>query len=143
MNIRLKKLLYKNEILSLALIIVVSVAFGLANPAFFDIINIFDLLKMCAYPAIFACGVMIVLISGGIDMSFMWIGMFAAYSTSKLLSILQIEAGLVMPLPLIFLISILIGAVLGFSGGWDGLRWAVHESQRRRYPYGHRSSAVG
>lgn len=113
MNIRLKKLLYKNEILSLALIIVVSVAFGLANPAFFDIINIFDLLKMCAYPAIFACGVMIVLISGGIDMSFMWIGMFAAYSTSKLLSILQIEAGLVMPLPLIFLISILIGAVLG------------------------------
>jgi simple sugar transport system permease protein len=112
-NLRLRDILIKREFLSLALIIIVSIAFGIANPAFFNIINIFDLFKMCVFPGIFACGVMIVLISGGIDMSFLWIGMFAAYSTSKMLSILQINTGFVMPLMIVFLISMLIGAVLG------------------------------
>jgi len=110
---KVKKLLLKNEFLSLTLIVILSIAFGLANPAFFSIVNIFDLLKMCVKPGIFACGVMVVLINGGIDMSFMWIGMFAAYSTSKLLSIWQINAGVVVPLPLVFLMSMLIGAALG------------------------------
>lgn len=113
MSARLKKIVYKSEFLSLVLIVLVSIAFSIANPAFFNIINIFDLLKVCSYPMIFACGVMIVLISGGLDMSFMWIGMFSAYSTSKLFSILQVNHGVIMPLPLVFLISILIGTALG------------------------------
>lgn len=109
----LKRVVYKSEFLSLLLIVVICIAFSIANPAFFNIINIFDLLKVCSYPTIFACGVMIVLISGGLDMSFMWIGMFSAYSTSKMLSILQINQGVIMPLPVVFLISVCIGAVLG------------------------------
>ncbi|MGI6140705.1 MAG: ABC transporter permease [Caldicoprobacterales bacterium] len=113
MNVKIKRILHKNEFLSLILIVVISIIFGVVNPTFFDIINIYDLLKLCSYPAIFACAVMIVLISGGIDMSFMWIGMFSAYSTSKMLSILQLQHGIAMPLPVIFLISICIGAVLG------------------------------
>jgi len=76
MKAKLKQLMYKSEVLSLALIILICVAFSIANPVFFNIINILDLLKVCSYPTIFACGVMIVLISGGLDMSFMWIGMF-------------------------------------------------------------------
>ena len=113
MNARLKRIAYKSEFLSFVLIIVICIAFSIANPAFFSIINIFDLLKVCSYPLIFACGVMIVLISGGLDMSFMWIGMFSAYSTSKLFSILQVTRGVVMPLPVIFLTSICIGTILG------------------------------
>ena len=113
MNARLKRIAYKSEFLSFVLIVVICIAFSIANPAFFSIINIFDLLKVCSYPMIFACGVMIVLISGGLDMSFMWIGMFSAYSTSKLFSILQITRGVVMPLPVIFLTSICIGTILG------------------------------
>ncbi len=109
----LKIIVYKSEFLSLVLIVVVCIAFSIANPAFFNIINIFDLLKVCSYPTIFACGVMIVLISGGLDMSFMWIGMFSAYTTSKVLSILQVNHGFIMPLPIIFLMSICIGAALG------------------------------
>lgn len=112
-NLRLKNLFFKKEFLSLALIIAVSIAFGIANPAFFSIINIFDLFKMCVLPGIFACGVMVVLISGGVDMSFLWIGMFGAYATSKVLSLLQLNTGFVMPLPVVFLMSMLIGAALG------------------------------
>lgn len=110
---KLRGIYLKNEFLSLVLIILVSLAFAIANPKFLSIINISDLLKMCVMPGIFACSVMIVLINGGIDMSFMWVGMFAAYSTSKMLSLLQINAGISLPLPVIFLISMGIGALLG------------------------------
>jgi simple sugar transport system permease protein len=56
---------------------------------------------------------MIVLINGGIDFSFMWVGMFAAYSASKLFSILQTQHGFVAPLFVIYLACIAIGAALG------------------------------
>ncbi len=108
-----KDIVYKNEFLSFVLITALGVSFSIANPVFFSIINIFDLLKMSVLPGIFACAVMIVLISGGIDMSFLWIGMFAAYSTSKALSILQTNTGFVMPLLYVFLISMAIGTILG------------------------------
>ena len=42
MSARLKKIVYKSEFLSLVLIVLVSIAFSIANPAFFNIINIFD-----------------------------------------------------------------------------------------------------
>ena len=113
MNAKLRDIAHKSEFISLMLIVLLIIAFSIANPAFFNIINIFDLLKICSYPTIFACGVMIVLISGGLDMSFMWIGMFSAYTTSKVLSILQTTQGVVMPLPIVFLMSMCIGTLLG------------------------------
>ena len=113
MNENIKKIFLKTEFLSLILIVIFCAVFGFVNPVFFSLTNIFDLLKICSYPAVFACGVMLVLISGGIDMSFMWIGMFAAYSTSKALSILQMNEGLVLPVGLIFLICTVVGALLG------------------------------
>jgi simple sugar transport system permease protein len=108
----IKRIALKNESLSLAMIFLLGIVFSVANPAFFSVINLLDLLRMCVKPAIFACGVMIVLISGGIDMSFLWIGMFSAYTTSKLFSILQAN-GTVVPLAVIILVSMSIGAVLG------------------------------
>ena len=113
MNDTLKKILLKKEFLSLVLIVLFSAVFGFVNPAFFTVANIFDLLKICSYPAIFACGVMIVLINGGIDFSFMWVGMFSAYSTSKLFSILQQQHGFIAPMILIYMTCIVIGAALG------------------------------
>ena len=63
MNAKLRDIAHKSEFISLMLIVLLVIAFSIANPAFFNIINIFDLLKICAYPTLFACGVMIVLIS--------------------------------------------------------------------------------
>lgn len=108
----IKRIAVKNEFLSLAMILLLGIIFSVANPAFLSVINLLDLLKMCVKPAIFACGVMIVLISGGIDMSFLWIGMFSAYTTSKVFSLLQAN-GTVVPLAVILLVSMSIGALLG------------------------------
>ena len=86
MKNRFNKLILKKEFLTILLILILCIAFSIANPSFFTLTNIFDLLKMCSYPMIFACGVMVVMIAGGIDMSFLWIGMFGAYTTSKVFS---------------------------------------------------------
>lgn len=110
---RIRRATQRNEFLCIALIIIVGIAFSIANPFFFSAVNLFDLLKMCVMPGIFACGVMMVLINGGIDFSFLWIGMFSAYSTSKLYSMLQQQNNFSAPLPLIFLTSVVIGVALG------------------------------
>ena len=113
MNRTVKKILLQKEFLSLVLIVLFSCIFGFVNPAFFTVINMFDLLKVSSSTAIFACGVMIILINGGIDLSFLWIGMFSAYSTSKWFSILQQQHDFIAPILLVYSTCIVIGALLG------------------------------
>ena len=117
MSTKFRNLLLKPEFLSSFLIVLFCIVFGKLNPVFFSPMNIFDLLMVSSVPAIFACGVMIVLISGGVDLSFMWIGMFAAYSTSRWLSILQMQEGVVVPMAVVFLMCAVIGACLGSFNG--------------------------
>ena len=112
-NSRLMDVFLKKEFLSVALIVIISIAFSIANPAFFAMNNLIALLRVSVMPAIFALGVMVVLIGGGIDFSHLWLGMFAAYTTSKVFSMLQMNDNIVAPLAAIFLMSILIGAGLG------------------------------
>lgn len=117
MNSKFKAMLLKSEFLSVVLIVVFCVVFGIINPIFLSPRNLLELLMISALTGIFACGVMIVLISGGIDLSFAWIGMFAAFSTSRALSILQIEHGIVFPMIFIFFICFVIGSLLGSFNG--------------------------
>ena len=117
MNPAVKKLLLRSEFLSVALIIVFGVVFGIINPIFLSPRNLLDLLMVSSLTGIFACGVMIVLISGGIDLSFAWIGMFAAFSTARALSILQLGHGIVFPMIFIFFICFVIGSILGSFNG--------------------------
>jgi len=114
---RVKKLVLKSEFLSFFLIVVFCVIFSIMNPVFFSRLNLANLIMASAVPAMFACGVMMVLISGGVDLSFMWIGMFAAYSTSMIFSLQQINNGLIVPILVIFAVCILFGIVLGSFNG--------------------------
>jgi len=114
---KIKKLVLKSEFLSFFLITVFCVIFSVMNPVFFSPLNLSNLIMASAVPAMFACAVMMVLISGGIDLSFMWIGMFAAYSTSMIFSLQQINNGLIVPIIVIFLVCIAFGAVLGSFNG--------------------------
>ena len=59
---------------------------------------------------IFAMGVLIVIISGGIDVSFTAIAIFAMYSTVRILNANMPDA----PIWIAFVISALIGLGLGF-----------------------------
>ena len=71
------RLLRRSEVLLALTVVVLSLIIGLINPTFFTIGNVFDLLRSSIVIGIFAMGVLIVLVSGGIDLSFMAIGIFA------------------------------------------------------------------
>ena len=103
------RLLRRTEILVAATIIVLSLIIGLSNPTFFTIGNVFDLLRSSIVTGIFAMGVLIVIVSGGIDVSFTAIAIFALYSTVKLMKAYAPDA----PIWLAFIVAAVIGLGLG------------------------------
>ncbi len=92
----------------LALLVLV---FGLVNPRFFSVANLFSLLKGSVIMGIFALGVLIVIVSGNIDISFTAIAAFAMYCTGKLVLSLDPQAGLLPILGVAALIGVALGAV--------------------------------
>lgn len=103
------RILRRNETLVAVTIVGLSLVIGLRNPTFFTIGNVFDLLRSSIVMGIFAMGALIVIVSGGIDVSFTAIGIFALYSTVKLLKAYMPDA----PIAVGFLLAAIIGLSLG------------------------------
>jgi simple sugar transport system permease protein len=80
-----RKLLRRHEFYLAALTLALALAVGLTNPAFLSLANLFDLCKSSTVMGLFALGVLLVLLSGGIDVSFATIGIFSVYVTSRVL----------------------------------------------------------
>lgn len=106
-------LLTRNETLVAVVIVLFCIVAGLSDPNFFTVTTLSDLLRASIILGILAIGAMLVLISGGIDVSFTAVAVSAMYITTKLSLALWPE----MPWYLIFSCSILIGAALGAFNG--------------------------
>lgn len=104
-----KKLLSKNEFAVALVIAVLSLVIGLVNPAFFTVGNLFDLVRSSIVMGIFALGVLIVIISGGIDVSFTAVACFSMFVTAKILAPYNYQGTILLP----FAMSAAIGLVLG------------------------------
>ncbi len=102
-----------NEGLLVAVIVLVAVAMGVANPVFFSANTFFALVRSSMVPLVFALGVLLVLISGGIDVSFPAIAIFAAYTTVKL----AVDREMDPTAWGIFALAVVIGALLGLVNG--------------------------
>jgi len=102
-----------NEGLLVAVILVVVVGMSLASPAFFTANTFFALVRSSMVPLIFALGVLLVLISGGIDVSFPAVAIFAAYATVKLVINTGTDPG---PIG-VFAIAMAVGGLLGLLNG--------------------------
>ncbi|MDY0882612.1 ABC transporter permease [Dongia soli] len=99
----------RNETL-VAIVVVLFVAMtAIVDHNFLSLPTLFDLLRGAIVMGIFAIGVLLVLISGGIDVSFTAIAAFAMYSTTSLLVHFKLD----IPWPFVFLLSVAIGAGLG------------------------------
>ena len=107
----MKKFLKCHEAYVLMIIIVFSIVISLVNPNFFSLENLFDLLKSNAFLGIMAIGVLLVLVSGGIDMSFAAIATIAEYVSVSIC----IKLGGSMTSA--FLLAIAIGILLGSING--------------------------
>lgn len=106
-------LLRRNETLVALVILGFVIAAALSDPRFLSIPTAMDLARASIVLGIFAVGVMVVLVSGGIDVSFTAIAVFAMYCTTLLL----VNYFPDLPWYGAFTISMGIGAALGAING--------------------------
>lgn len=97
------------EALLAVLIGLILLAVVLHVPDFWHVQTLFTILRASMVDLVFALGVLLVIIAGGIDVSFLAVGIFAAYTTVRLV---PAEGGIAMAL-LPFLLAVLIGGCLG------------------------------
>jgi simple sugar transport system permease protein len=100
-------------VLALVLLALV-VAMSLISPAFPTVSTAFSILRSATVPLIFALAVLIVIVSGGIDVSFAAVAIFSAYTAVSF----AITTAPELPAPAIVAGAILIGALLGLANGF-------------------------
>ncbi|WP_413737341.1 ABC transporter permease [Sodalis sp. RH21] len=106
------KLFKARESLLLILIILFSIGIALINPAFISLDNIASLLKSYTVLGIFALGVLLVLISGGFDVSFTAIAQVVQYAIVYYFIQENLDN-----IYLAIVCSLIIGAVMGLFNG--------------------------
>jgi len=104
------KIKIRDRYRAILLIIMVfySLFVGLINPAFFSIETVFDLIRTSSTSLMVVIGLLLVMISGGIDVSFMAVALFGSYTTIKIMIAAGIDS-----LAFAFGLSMLIGGFLG------------------------------
>lgn len=116
MALKIKQRLFHNQkllrkLITLGLIIILSAIFTATAPGFLKIRNIQEILRVAAYTGIICVGVSFVLIGGGIDLSSGGIICFSGIVACRL-------ACMGLPMPVIVLVAVVMGAACGFLNGW-------------------------
>ena len=117
----IKKLLRRNETVLIFAIVIFSLVIGSKSPEFFTLANLFDILRSSFVQLLFALGVLIVIISGGIDVSFPIVGIFSGYTAVIIMQKLELNPeSILIPIVLAVLIGIALGgfnaiAIAGFG----------------------------
>jgi simple sugar transport system permease protein len=100
--------LQSTEAVIAAVLVVVMLLIGLINPAFWGVDNLFSLARANVVIGIMALGVLLIMISGGIDVSFPAISAAALYITVRTMVALGYD-GVLLP----FIAASVIGVLLG------------------------------
>ena len=98
----------KTEKILLLIIFLYSVSVAIVNPAFLNPDTAFDLIRSASRDIILAMGLLLIMMSGGIDISFMAIALFGGYVSTYIFINLGISN-----IYLTFLLSSSIGVLLG------------------------------
>ncbi|HEX2939151.1 MAG TPA: ABC transporter permease [Ruminiclostridium sp.] len=107
-GISTKKLMTSTEMFVVYIIVGLSLLIGIVNPAFFAVGTMFDTLRAMLVTTIFALCEMVIIISGGIDVSFPAVACFSLYFTVSLMNQFKIDN-----IAVAFLMSGLFGLVWG------------------------------
>lgn len=79
------KLIARQETVLLTILVAYGVLVGSINPAFYQLDNLFQIIRSSAGTMILAMGALMVLASGGIDVSFTAVAIFGGYATVKIM----------------------------------------------------------
>ena len=121
MKKNLKKMLGRTEFYVFLIILLVGLLIQARSGQFFTSNNIVDIASAMIVPGIFAVGIFMVLVSGGMDVSFPALASLSAYATTKLLLNLGYEGPVIVPLLIAGAIGAILGAFNGFFIGYMNL----------------------
>ena len=107
------KLFKRSEFVIAAILLFAMIVIGLINPAFWQLDNIFSLLRSNVIVGIMALGVLIIMISGGIDVSFPAFAVAAMYLTVKGMIYLGYD-GVILPFIAAATMGMLFGCLNAF-----------------------------
>jgi len=100
-------------VVTLLLIVIASLIVGTINPSFWQISNVFDIARASVVRGLFALGVLVVLASGGLDISFTAIAALVMYVITKTVVAVAPDTSI---LP-IFLAAAIGGGLIGSLNG--------------------------
>lgn len=109
----LKKLTQRNEFYIFLVIVLLSIVIQARSGQFFTPNNIVDLLSALIVPGLFALGTFMVIVSGGIDVSFPALASLSMYATTRILVDANYQGGMLLPI----VMSLCFGAILGAVNG--------------------------
>ncbi len=108
-----KRLIRSNEFWVFLVICVLAVIIQARSGQFFTANNLVDIANAMVVPGIFAVGAHLVIVSGGIDVSFPALASLAVYATTRFL----VDQGFDGPVVVPFLLAMTLGALLGAFNG--------------------------
>lgn len=107
------KVLRANEFWVFLVIVLLPLVIQMRSGQFFSANNLVDLANAMVVPGLFAIAAHLVLVSGGIDVSFPALASLAVYATTRIL----VDQGFNGPVIVPFLLAMLFGALLGAFNG--------------------------
>ena len=116
-----QKLVKSNEFYVFLVILALSIVIQVRSGQFFTANNLVDIANAMVVPGLFAVGAFMVIVSGGIDVSFPALASLAVYATTRYLVDNHIEGPILVP----FLMAIALGAILGAFNGLFTARLAL------------------
>ena len=96
------------EKILIAIILLYSIFVTIVNPSFLSLMTLFDIIRSASCTMVVAMGLLVVMLSGGIDVSFMSVALFGGYVST----LLMMQTG-INNIAFPFIVSTLIGIALG------------------------------
>ncbi|MEO7587203.1 MAG: ABC transporter permease [Arachnia sp.] len=109
----MKRILRSTEFYVFLVVVAISIIIQARSGQFFTANNLVDIANAMVVPGLFAIGAYMVLVSGGIDVSFPALASLAVYAATRFLVDIGYEGSVLLP----FAIVIVLGALLGAFNG--------------------------
>lgn len=121
MNTVFGKLAKRNEPYIFLVVLALALLIEVRSGQFFTGNNLVDIASAMVVPGLFAVGTFLVILSGGIDVSFPALASLTSYATTKLLLDAGYGGGIWLPVAISLLMGALLGAFNGVFIGFLGL----------------------
>lgn len=119
---KFRNILRKNEFYVVLLIFMIIALVEVRSGQFFTSNNIVDIVRSGIIPVIYGIGVLVVLVSGGLDLSIASIAGVSIYITNSILTNMEYEG----PVIFAYLIAAVIGIVCGAFNAFVITTWDLH-----------------